>query len=95
MIDIASIIVSAIVMAIIGFITTQLWGVDVPKVVSDMAAILILTLPIMWYNPQNSVEETIQFLQNYIMTFVNIIIPALIGDAIGSAVSEIIKEFFG
>lgn len=95
MIDIASIIVSAIIMAIIGFITTQLWDVDVPKVVSDMAAILILTLPIMWYNPQNSVEETIQFLQIYIMTFVNIIIPALIGDAIGSAVSKIIKEFFG
>ena len=93
MINITSIIISAIVMTIVGFITAKIWGFDIPKVVSDIAAIvaiLILTLPI----PQGDIEELIQFLQNYIMTvFVSIIIPALIGDAIGTAVSKLIEEF--
>ena len=84
-------------MTIVGFITTKIWGFDIPKVVSDTAAIvaiLILTLPIIGYNPQGDIEELIQFLQNYIMTvFVSIIIPALIGDAIGTAVSKLIEEF--
>ena len=81
MINIISIIISAIVMTIVGFITAKIWGFDIPKVVSDIAAIvaiLILTLPIIGYNPQGDIEELIQFLQNYIMTvFVSIIIPAL------------------
>jgi len=97
MINITSIIISAIVMTIVGFITAKIWGFDIPKVVSDIAAIvaiLILTLPIIGYNPQGDIEELIQFLQNYIMTvFVSIIIPALIGDAIGTAVSKLIEEF--
>ena len=55
MINIISIIISAIVMTIVGFITAKIWGFDIPKVVSDIAAIvaiLILTLSIIGYNPQ-------------------------------------------
>ena len=48
---------------IVGFITAKIWGFDIPKVVSDIAAIvaiLILTLSIIGYNPQGDIEELIQ-----------------------------------
>jgi hypothetical protein len=93
MINLTLIIISAIIMTIVGFITTKIWGIDIPKMISDTVAILILTLPIMFYNPQSDIEEMIQFLQNYIMTFINIIVPAVIGDAFGTAVSNLIDEF--
>jgi len=37
--------VSAIVMVVIGFITTKLWGINIPKVISDTLMLLVLTLP--------------------------------------------------
>ncbi len=93
MIDITSIFASAIVISIVGFITTKLWGINLPKLVSDIVVIIILVFPVMGFNPQVSIEETSQFLQNYVITFVNIITPAMIGDAVGSIVSEVTKSF--
>lgn len=88
-INITEILISSVVLFIVGFITTKLWGVDIPKILSDLVVILVLTIPMMLYNPHSTIEQMVNFLTNYIMTFINIFIPAAIGDAIGTILSEI------
>ena len=80
--------ISAIIMAVIGFITTKIWGVNLPKIISDIIIMLIIAVPVLLYAPSAGIEETSQFIGNYVETFVTILPGVIIGDVVGSLFSE-------
>ena len=82
--------ISGIIMAVIGFITTKLWGIDIPKFVSDTVVLLVLTVPLLFYNPYD-IEAATNFIENYIVTFINILPGVIIGDIAGTLFYEFVK----
>lgn len=77
---------------VIGFITTLIFGIDIPKFISDIIAVLILMLPIIFFNQYMDIDATVTFLQNYITTFVNMLPSIAFGEIAGTFFGAILRS---
>ncbi len=91
--DIGFLFISSVIMTIIGFVTTLLFDIDIPKLISDIVLLLVLGVPfaIFMISAQNyDINQTSDFITNYVTTFTNMIPGILIGEIVGSFFGSIV-----
>ena len=74
----------ALVWAVIGFISTWIWGFDVPKFVSDIIILFLIPVIFIIFGGYKNLDLVIEFIINYIFMIPGI----LIGDVVGSFVAK-------
>ena len=87
----------AVFWAIVGLITTLLWGIDIPKFVADLIVLIVVAVgPIIFITFQGymDIDKTVEFLESYIINFVQMLPGLVIGDTVGTCFGKV-KEIFG
>lgn len=81
-------------MAIIGFITEIVLGLNLKKIISDFTIIIFLVVPAIsfLFSPRiGNVEAISEFLINYLTTFANMVPGIAIGEVAGTIVGKLFK----
>lgn len=83
-----------VIFALVGFITTKIWGFDIYKIYSDFGSVIVLVplLALIFYRPE-SAKESVDLLSGAMTSFANALPGIIIGDVAGSLVAEF-TEFF-
>lgn len=77
----------AVVWAIVGLITTAIWGLDVPKFIADAVIFLVMAAGPIWFiasGNYNDIDKTTTFLESYISRFIEMLPGVVIGDVVGT-----------
>ena len=85
----------AVLMGIVGFITTLIWDVNIPKLLSDIILVFILFAPVVFFlnsTSSHDITKLVNFLSGYINTVVNILPEVAVGDVIGSIVAKFAQQ---
>lgn len=87
----------AIFWAIVGLITTLIWGLDVPKYIADFVVLLVVAVgPIVFITSQGytDIDQTASFIAEYITNFMYMIPGLMVGEIV-SGVFDKIKNSLG